>query len=83
MKIYAKLLNGTIGSAMPPHVRRPARRWLHRTILAIREFDRVQRDYERLLELPDHVLKDVGLERCQLRNELKFHRGKLIWIFGQ
>lgn len=83
MKRHSKLPSGTIGSVLPSLVRRPARGWLHRAAAAIREFDRIQRDYERLLEMPDHVLQDIGLQRYQLAKELRAHRKQLFWISDQ
>ena len=37
----------------------------------IREYFRCRRDYRYLLELPDHLLKDIGLDRMQIQDKMR------------
>lgn len=83
MKNQATCLNGTIGSALPEPAKRPIRRWPHRVIAALREFNRIQRDYDRLLQMPDHVLEDIGLQRVQILKERRDHRNVVLRMIGR
>ncbi|MCF3934759.1 DUF1127 domain-containing protein [Acuticoccus sp. M5D2P5] len=38
-----------------------------RVLRRITRYIRFRRDYETLLELPDHLLEDVGIERAHVR----------------
>ncbi|MEM1074623.1 MAG: DUF1127 domain-containing protein [Pseudomonadota bacterium] len=83
MKTLATYLNGTIGSALTLSAKRPAVSWFRRAKAAIQESNRAQRDYERLLEMPDHVLRDIGLQRYQVLKELRNRRNALFWTIGR
>ncbi|MEM8633263.1 MAG: DUF1127 domain-containing protein [Pseudomonadota bacterium] len=42
---------------------------------------RARRDYRNLLDMPDHMLRDVGLERFQVRAEMQRMESDVFWWF--
>ncbi|WP_305986849.1 hypothetical protein [Roseibium sp. MMSF_3544] len=52
--------------------------WLSRMFTDIAAYWKRGRDYELLLEMPDHVLDDIGLDRCTVR-EAQFRHRRHLW----
>ncbi|MEM6635578.1 MAG: DUF1127 domain-containing protein [Pseudomonadota bacterium] len=50
-------------------------------VQSARNFARVSHDYDRMIELPDHILRDIGVSRCQIEAERQRHRTSLFrWV---
>ncbi|MEQ1950728.1 DUF1127 domain-containing protein [Mesorhizobium yinganensis] len=41
---------------------------------------RMRRDRRRLHAMPDHMLKDMGIARCEISSSTRFRSGSTAWL---
>ena len=71
--------NGTIGTRVSvPQTRGTS--LLRRALAALAARRKVSRDYHRLMEMSDHMLEDIGLNRSTLRKDQLRHQR---WPWGR
>lgn len=50
-------------------------------VQSLNSFTRISQDYDRMIELPDHILRDIGVSRYQIEEERQRHRASLFrWV---
>ena len=77
------MFNGAIGTANASYrPRQPVSR-LGLFLERRRERARILRDCDRLMDLPDHILRDIGLNRYRVAAERQRVRNQLFWGIGQ
>lgn len=65
---HSSFLNGAIGTRFDDQPERGLN-WFRRLLRAIATYEKQRRDYELLLDMPDHMLDDIGLDRSTIRKE--------------
>ncbi len=71
--------NGAVGTRVSvPHNHKTG--WWRRAMAALAAHKKANRDYELLLEMPDHMLDDIGLDRSTIRREQSRHQ---LWPWGR
>ncbi len=72
-------LSGIVGySAYPTNLKRKSK-WFTMILELLRERSRKLRDYDRLMDMPEHLLRDVGLDHHHVAIERKKIRNQLFW----
>lgn len=76
---HLSFFNGAIGTRVSVPRRRGAT-WLWRVLAALAADQKAARDYKLLLEMSDHMLDDIGLDRSTIRKEQLRHQR---WPWGR
>ncbi|MEL7027232.1 MAG: hypothetical protein AAGO57_08405 [Pseudomonadota bacterium] len=71
-------LNGTIGTALPRPVTTRTWAWLAWFVEARRERARILHDYDLLMDMPEYVLRDLGLNRHRIAAERRRIRNQVV-----
>lgn len=76
---HLSFFSGAIGTRVSVPQKRGAS-WMQRALAALAAHQKASRDYELLLEMSDHMLEDIGLDRSTIRKEQLRHQR---WPWGQ
>ena len=76
---HLSFFNGAIGTRVSAPQRHGAN-WVRRALTALAVHQKASRDYKLLLEMSDHMLDDVGLDRSIVRKEQLRHQR---WPWGR
>lgn len=76
---HLSFFNGVIGTRVSGSQKRGAS-WGRRALAALVAHQKANRDYDLLLEMSDHMLDDIGLDRSTIRKEQLRHQR---WPWGR